>query len=87
MKVTAYYVKGCKLTHKNIFSGYVLNINNEPIIDSIKRKTGYKSKSLLCELTNEGFDYDEVDMYSIPVTELSFGDLLIATGNYNPILT
>lgn len=79
--VNAYYVKGCKLDAKNIFSGYVLNINKEPITESIKRKTGYKS--LLCELTNEGFDYNSVTLYSIPVTELTAGDIMLITGNYN----
>ena len=85
MEVTAYYVKGCKLDYKNIFTGYVLNLNDEPIIDSIKRKTGYKE--LLCEVSNEGFDYDKVNVYSVPLTELSVGDLMIITGRYNPILT
>lgn len=85
MKVAAYYVKGCKLSHKDIFSGYVLNLDDESIIDSIKRKTGYDH--LLCETTNEGFDYDKVNMYTVPITELSVGELAIITGHYNPILT
>lgn len=76
----AYYVKGCKVSTKNIFSGYVLNVNDEPIINSIKRKVGVKK--LLCEITNEGFDYNPVDTYSVPVTELSLGDILIISGNY-----
>ena len=80
-KVKAYYVKGCKLSYKSIFSGYVLNINDESIIESIKRKTGYKN--LLCEMTNEGFDYDEVNINTVPVTQLSLGDILIAIGKYD----
>ena len=50
-------------------------------IDSIKRKTGYKN--LLCEMTNEGFDYDEVNINTVPVTQLSLGDILIAIGKYD----
>lgn len=79
--VKAYYVKGCKVSHKRIFSGYVLNLNNESIIDSIKRKVGVTA--LLCEITNEGFDYDPVDTYSIPATELTLGDIAVITGHYN----
>jgi hypothetical protein len=79
--VTAYYVKGCKVDKKTIFTGYVLCINNEDIIDSIKRKVG--RNSLLCEMTNEGFEYDMVNTYSIPMTELTLGDVVIITGNYN----
>ena len=82
MKIAAYYVKRCKLSYKDIFSGYVLNLDDESIIDSIKRKTGYKT--LLCETTNEGFDYDQVNIYSIPITELSVGDFMIITGQYKP---
>lgn len=78
--IKAYYVKGCKVSRVKIFTGYVLNIDNEPIIDSIKRKVG--EKNLLCEITNEGFDYDFVELYSVPVTELSLGDIMIITGNY-----
>ena len=80
--VKAYYVKGCKVDNKTIFSGYVLNINNEPIIDTIKRKVG--KKTLLCEISNESFEYDPALIYSIPITELSLGDIMIVTGNYNP---
>ena len=43
-KVQVYYVKGCKIDNKTIFSGYVLNVDDESIIDSIKRKIGYKDK-------------------------------------------
>lgn len=81
--VKAYYIKGCKLNAKSIFTGYVLNINDEPITESIKRKFGYKS--LLCEITNEGFEYDLVPMYSIPVRELTLGDIMLVTGNFNYI--
>ena len=77
--IKAYFVKGCKLSPKSIFSGYVLNIDDESIIDSIKRKTGYKS--LLCEVSGEGFDYDPVPLYSIPASDLSLGDLMLITGN------
>lgn len=83
--VTAYYVKGCKISYKNIFSGYVLSIGNESIIDSIKRKVGMRN--LLCEISNEGFDYDVVDIFSIPVTELTLGDIMIILGKYDPKLT
>ena len=78
-RVNAYYIKGCKLDAKTIFTGYVLNIDNEPITESIKRKTGYNA--LLCEMTNEGFDYDSVSMYSIPMSELTLGDIMLMTGN------
>lgn len=77
--INAYYIKGCKLSNKTIFSGYVLNIDEEPIIKSIKRKTGYNT--LLCEVTNEGFDYYHVPIYSIPITELTLGDIMLITGN------
>lgn len=79
--VQAYYVKGCKIDNKTIFSGYVLNINDEPIIDSIKRK--FVTNHLLCELTNEGFDYDRVNITTIPLTELTVGDYLIISGQFN----
>ena len=82
-KVKAYYIKGCKLSPKSIFSGYVLNINDEPIIESIKRKTG--CKVLTCEITNEGFEYDVVPMYSIPMKELTLGDIMVVTGNFDYI--
>lgn len=81
MNIQGYYVKGCKIDRKTIFSGYVLNINDESIIDSIKRKVGYDE--LLCELTNEGFDYDKVSTFSIPMTGLTVGDIMIITGQYN----
>lgn len=77
--IKAYYVKGCKIDAKTIFSGYVLNINDEPIIDSIKRKVA--ARSLLCELTNEGFDYEYVKLTTIPLTELTVGDFLIISGH------
>lgn len=79
--VQGYYVKGCKIDYKTIFSGYVLNIHNESIIDSIKRKVG--RNELLCELTNEGFDYDEVSVFSIPIKELTVGDIMIINGRYD----
>ena len=80
-RIKAFYVKGCKLTPKRIFNGYVLNVDNEPIIDSIKRKVGMRA--LICEVSNEGFNYDNADIYSIPVTELTLGDILLITGNYS----
>jgi hypothetical protein len=76
--IKVYYVKACKVNIKQIFSGFVLNVNEEPIIDSIKRKVG--KKNLLCEVTNEGFDYDIVNLYQVPLTELSLGDLLLLDG-------
>ena len=76
--IKAYYVKGCKISYKEIFNGYVLNIDNEPIIDSIKRKVA--KDNLLCELTSEGFDYDLVQITTIPLTELTVGDYLIISG-------
>lgn len=77
--IKAYYVKGCKIDYKTIFTGYVLNIDDEPIIDSIKRKVATENP-LLCELTNEGFDYDYVKLTTIPLTELTVGDYLIISG-------
>ena len=88
MKIKAYYVKGCKLSPKCIFTGYVLNVDDEPIIDSIKRKTGY-TNTVLCEVTNEGFEYDAVSIHTVPITELSVGDLarLLHAFNSYPKLT
>ena len=37
-------------------------VDDETIVKSIKRKLGVES--LLCEITNEGFDYDKVNVYS-----------------------
>ena len=79
--VKAYYVKGCKVDAKTIFSGYVLNVDDEPITESIKRKIGVKN--LLCELTNEGFDYEYTNLLAIPLSELTVGDYFIISGNYN----
>ena len=76
--IKVYYVKGCKVNISYIFSGYVLNVDDEPIIDSIKRKLA--RPNLLCEVTNEGFDYDIANLYSIPLSELSLGDLLLLFG-------
>ena len=76
--IKAYYIKGCKIDYKTIFSGYVLNVNDEDIIDSIKRKVA--KEKLLCELTNEGFDYDYVKITTIPLTELTLGDYLLISG-------
>lgn len=76
--IKGYYVKGCKIDAKTIFSGYVLNVDDEPIIDSIKRKV--VKDNLLCELTNEGFDYDYVAVATIPLTELTVGDYLLISG-------
>ena len=76
--IKVYYVMGCKVSVRYIFNGYVLNVNNEPIIDSIKGKVG--EKNLLCELTNEGFEYNAVNLYQVPINELSLGDLLLLDG-------
>ena len=75
--IKVYYVKGCKVSSTYIFSGFVLNVNDEPITDSIKRKVGNK---LLCELTNEGFEYDVVNLYQVPLNQLSLGDILLLDG-------
>ena len=75
--IKVYYVKGCKVSATYIFSGFVLNVNEEPITDSIKRKVGNR---LLCELTNEGFEYDVVNLYQVPLSQLSLGDLLLLDG-------
>lgn len=85
MNIKAYKIKNCKINNKTIFSGYVLNVDDENILDSIKRKIGMKGKILLCEITNEGFEYNKVDIYSIPMTEISLGDFLLINGN-NSIL-
>ncbi len=76
--VKSYYIRGCKVDNKAIFNGYVFNIDDEPITESIKRKLNVNS--LLCEITNEGFEYDPVDMYSIPFTELTIGDFMLLLG-------
>ena len=86
VEVKAYFVTGCKVSRTEIFTGYVLNIDNEPITESIKKKIG--NKKLLCEETNEGFEYNKVDIRSVPVTGLSLGDLLLVFGRYDiPKLT
>ena len=76
--IKVYYIKGCKVSATYIFSGFVLNVDDESIIDSIKRKVG--KSPLLCELTNEGFDYDIANLYQVPLSELSLGDLLLLDG-------
>lgn len=78
--IRAYHVKGCKVDAKTIFTGYVLRIDEEPIIESIKRKVGVKN--LLCEMTNEGFDYDYVDILTVPLRELTLGDYFIISGDF-----
>lgn len=72
--IKVYFVRGCKVSAKQIFNGFVLNVNDEPIIDSIKRKVG---NNLLCELTNEGFEYDVVNLFQVPISQLSLGDMLL----------
>ena len=79
MIVKAYKVKNCKVSNKKLFSGYVLNVDDENIIKSIKRKLGVES--LLCEITNEGFDYDKVNIYSVPMTEMTLGDFMLINGD------
>lgn len=80
IRVKIYKVKGCKTTRGLIFNGYVCNINDEPIINSIRRKTGLDK--LFCELTNEGFEYDEVtNPYSIPMSMLTLGDFMLINNN------
>jgi hypothetical protein len=77
-----YYVTNCKVSKTEVWSGYVMNINDEPIIDSIKRKLG--RDSLLCELTNEGFDYNQIkSIYSIPLKELCLGDMMVLSGKFS----
>lgn len=78
--IKAYYIKRCKVDAKTIFSGYVLNVDDEPITESIKRKVGVKN--LLCELTNEGFDYEYTSLLAIPLSELTVGDYFIISGNH-----
>ena len=86
--IKVYYVKGCKVSGTYIFNGFVLNVDDEPIIDSIKRKVD--KLNLLCELTNEGFDYNTVSLYQVPMTELSLGDILLLDGypcKYNSFMS
>jgi len=75
--IKVYHVKNCKVSNKYDFTGCVLNVDDEPIIESIKRKLGLKGHMLLCEMTNEGFDYDIVDLFKVPLSELSLGDILL----------
>ena len=82
-QLSAYYIKGCKISRTSIFSGYIINIDNEPILDSIKRRLGMGSNKFLCEITNEGFEYDKVNIYTVPITELCLGDFLLITGARN----
>lgn len=78
INVKTYFVTGCKVTKSRIFNGYVINVNHEDITKSIARKMG--TQKLLCETTWEGFDYHQVSPYSIPLTELTLGDLLLFNG-------
>lgn len=73
--IKLFKVTGCKVSKEKIFTGYVINVDNEPITDSIKRKVGVKA--LLCELTNEGFEYNQVRAYGIPLSELTLGDIVL----------
>lgn len=79
--IKAYNIRNCKISRFTIFSGVVLNINEEPIIDSVKRKVGLDK--LFCETINEEIRYSEISLFSVSVSELTIGDLLLITGNYN----
>ena len=58
--VKAYYVKGCKIDSKTIFSGYVFNIDNEDITILSKN---FKDVSLAYSMTihkSQGSEYSTV---------------------------
>jgi len=79
VSVSIYKITGCKVKSDYIFDGYVLRVNDEDITKSIRRKLDMGA--LLCEITNEGFEYNIASLFSVPITELSIGELLVIFGN------
>lgn len=77
MIVEAYRVTNCKVAYDRLWSGIVIKKENEEITDAIKRRLG--TKGLLCELTNEGFDYDLIPFNTITLQDISIIDYLYIT--------
>lgn len=80
MKIKAYRVSGCKVSRTELWSGIVIKEEKETIIDAIKRRLG--KETLLCELTNEGFDYDEIYFNEITLNDISVADYLLIAKPY-----
>lgn len=77
MKIKAYRVHNCKVSKTELWSGVVLKEEKETIIDAIKRRLC--KEKLLCEITNEGFDYDEIYFNEITLNDISIADYLLIT--------
>lgn len=77
MKIKAYKVYNCKVSKTELWSGVVLKEEKETIIDAIKRRLC--RETLLCEITNEGFDYDEIYFNEITLNDISIADYLLIT--------
>lgn len=80
MKLRAYKVKGCKVSRTELWSGVVIKEEKETIIDAIKRRLC--RKVVLCELTNEGFDYEEMSFNEITLNDISITDYLLIARPY-----
>lgn len=77
MKLRAYRVSGCKVSRTELWNGIVIKEEKETIIDAIKRRLC--KETLLCEITNEGFDYDEIYFNEITLNDISIADYLLIT--------
>lgn len=77
MKLRAYRVSGCKVSRTELWNGVVIKEEKETIIDAIKRRLC--KEALLCEMTNEGFDYDEIYFNEITLNDISIADYLLIT--------
>lgn len=75
MKLRAYRVSGCKVSRTELWNGVVIKEEKETIIDAIKRRLC--KETLLCEITNEGFDYDEVYFNEITLNDISMADFIL----------
>lgn len=77
MRIKAYKIYNCKVSKTELWSGVVLKEEKETIIDAIKRRLC--KEKLLCEITNEGFDYDEIYFNEITLNDISIADYLLIT--------
>lgn len=75
MKLRAYRVIGCKVSYTELWNGIIIKEEKETIIDAIKRRLC--KETLLCEITNEGFDYDEIYFNEITLNDISIADCLL----------
>ena len=77
MKIKAYRVYNCKVSKTELWSGVILKEEKETIIDAIKRRLN--RNALLCEVTNEGFGYDEISFNEISFNDISIADYIVIT--------